>query len=45
VEPLWNLLKTVDIGERFHREAGLFTSFSQVFAQGKTGINIEESTT
>jgi hypothetical protein len=33
VEPLWNLLKTVEVTERLHRAGTFYTGFAQGFAQ------------
>lgn len=33
VDPLWNLLKTVEDKERFHRQAIFYTGFAQLFTQ------------
>jgi hypothetical protein len=43
VEPLWNLLKNVEDGQRFHRGAGFYTSFTQVFAQPYNAFTIDFS--
>lgn len=44
VDPLWNLLKTIGVMKRVHREAALFTGFAQGFAQDISRFNIVFST-
>ncbi len=40
VDPLWNLLKTIEVMKRVHRQAGFFTGFAQGFSQDISQFNI-----
>ena len=40
MEPLWNLLKTVEVTERLHRAGTFYTGFAQGFAQGISAFYI-----
>lgn len=40
MEPLWNLLKTIEIRKRVHRARTFFTSFAQVFSQAISKLSL-----
>jgi hypothetical protein len=44
VDPLWNLLKTVGVMKRVHRERGFYTGFTQVYSQDIFQFNLLFST-
>jgi hypothetical protein len=44
VEPLWNLLKTVEVTKRVHRAGAFCTGFAQAFTQAILGFYILFST-
>jgi hypothetical protein len=43
VDPLWNLLKSVEYKRRIHNPARFYTSFTQVFTQPYNTFSIDFS--